>query len=58
MTVSIEAVWRLDAAATALQISIALAAICLLTRRRWLHVGMYGVAAPGIGLGAAAMLHW
>ncbi|MDQ5897178.1 MAG: hypothetical protein RLZZ592_1808 [Pseudomonadota bacterium] len=44
-------------ATTALQVSIALAAIALLTRRRWLEVGMYGVAAVGCGLGVAAMLH-
>lgn len=45
-------------ATTALQVAIALAAICLLARRRWLQVGMYCVAALGIGLGTAAWLHW
>ena len=45
-------------ATTALQISIALAAIALLTRRRWLVWGMYGVAAVGVLLGVAALLHW
>ena len=44
-------------ATTALQISIALAAIALLTRRRWLVWGMYGVAAVGVLLGATAALH-
>jgi hypothetical protein len=44
-------------ATTALQISIALAAIALLTRRKWLEWGMFGVAALGVALGAAAMLH-
>jgi len=45
-------------ATTALQISIALAAIALLTRRKWLEWGMLGVAAVGVALGAAAMLHF
>jgi Domain of unknown function (DUF4337) len=44
-------------ATTALQISIALAAIALLTRRKWLQYGMYGVAALGVALGGAAMMH-
>lgn len=44
-------------ATTALQISIALAAIALLTRRKWLEVGMYGVAVAGVGLGVAAVMH-
>ena len=44
-------------ATTALQISIALAAIALLTRRRWLQWGMFGVAGLGLALGVAAMLH-
>jgi hypothetical protein len=45
-------------ATTALQVSIALAAIALLTRRKWLEWGMFGVAMIGVALGAAAMLHW
>ena len=45
-------------ATTALQISIALAAIALLTRRKWLEWGMFGVAAIGVALGGAAMLHF
>ncbi|MBE7416391.1 MAG: DUF4337 domain-containing protein [Ideonella sp.] len=44
-------------ATTALQISIALAAMALLTRRKWLEWGMFGVAAIGVALGAAALLH-
>ena len=44
-------------ATTALQVSIALAAITLLTRRKWLEIGMYGVAGLGGLLGAAAALH-
>jgi len=44
-------------ATTALQISIALAAMALLTRRKWLEWGMFGVAAVGAALGAMALLH-
>ncbi|MFI4929037.1 MAG: DUF4337 domain-containing protein [Burkholderiales bacterium] len=44
-------------ATTALQISIALAAIALLTRRKWLEWGVFGVAAVGSALGGAALLH-
>ena len=43
---------------TALQISIALAAIALLTRRRWLEYGVYGVAGLGALLGVAALAGW
>jgi hypothetical protein len=45
-------------ATTALQISIALAAIALLTKRKWLEYGMLGVAGLGVLLGVAAVLHW
>jgi Na+/glutamate symporter len=45
-------------ATTALQISIALAAIALLTRRKWLEYGMFAVAALGVALGGAAVLHF
>jgi hypothetical protein len=48
---------RWAAATTVVQISIALAAIALLTRRRWLEWGTFGVAAVGIAIGAAAALH-
>ena len=44
-------------ATTALQITIALAAIALLTGRKWLEYGMYGVATLGVLLGVAAALH-
>jgi Na+/glutamate symporter len=44
-------------ATTALQISIALAAIALLTRRKWLEYGVFGVAGIGVVLGAMAALH-
>ncbi len=45
-------------ATTALQISVALAAITLLTRRRWLEVATFAVGAIGIALGGAAWLHF
>ena len=41
-------------ATTVLQVSIALAAIALLTRRRWLEFGTLGVAGVGIAIGIAA----
>jgi hypothetical protein len=44
-------------ATTALQVSIALAAIALLTRKKWLEWGMFGVAGLGVVIGALAMLH-
>lgn len=44
-------------ATTALQIAIAMAAIALLTRRRWLQYAMYGVAGVGVILGVLAGLH-
>jgi hypothetical protein len=47
--------WAL--ATTAEQIAISLAAITLLTRRRWLLSATYIVAALGIALGAFAWLH-
>jgi hypothetical protein len=47
--------WAL--ATTAEQIAISLAAITLLTRKRWLQYGAYGVAAVGIALGLFAWLH-
>ncbi|GMV47663.1 MAG: hypothetical protein AMXMBFR66_30610 [Pseudomonadota bacterium] len=45
-------------ATTALQVAIALAAIALLTRRRWLEWGMFGVAGIGLVLGGVAALHF
>ncbi len=44
-------------ATTALQISIAMAAIALLTRRSWLQYLVYGVAALGVVGGALALAH-
>ena len=45
-------------ATTALQISIALAAIALLTKKRWLEKLVFGVSAIGIVVGIAASLHY
>ena len=45
---------RWAAATTVIQVSIALAAIALLTRRRWLEWGTLGVAGVGIAIGVAA----
>jgi hypothetical protein len=44
-------------ATTVLQISIALAAIALLTRKKWLEYGMFGLAGAGLVVGALAALH-
>jgi hypothetical protein len=44
-------------AMTALQVAISLAAITLLARRRWLMWSSAGVAAAGIAIGVAAMMH-
>jgi hypothetical protein len=44
-------------ATTVLQVAIALAAIALLTKRRWLEVGMFGVAGLGVVIGALAAIH-
>ena len=44
-------------ATTLLQVSIALAAIALLTRKRWLLKGMYALAAGGAVVGILAMLY-
>lgn len=44
-------------ATTALQIAIAMAAIALLTKRRWLEVAVFGLSAVGLALGAMAWLH-
>ena len=47
---------RWQQATTALQISIALAAIALLTRSRRLQYGVYGVATIGVVLGVLAWM--
>jgi hypothetical protein len=44
-------------AMTAVQIAIALAAITLLTRKKWLQIGSYGVAGIGVILSILAYLH-
>lgn len=44
-------------ATTVLQVSIALAAIALLTRKRWLEYGMFAMAAIGLVIGMLAALH-
>jgi hypothetical protein len=44
-------------ATTALQIAIALSAIALLTRRKWLQWAVYGLSAFGIALGLLALAH-
>jgi hypothetical protein len=47
--------WAL--ATTLLQVSIALAAITLLTRKRWLLVGVYGASGLGLLAGLMGYLH-
>lgn len=44
-------------ATTALQVSIALAAIALLTKKKWLEWGMFGLGGVGVAIGALAALH-
>lgn len=44
-------------ATTALQIAIAMAAIALLTKRRWLEGAVYGMSALGVVIGVLAYLH-
>jgi len=44
-------------ATTALQVSIALAAIALLTKKKWLEYGMFAMGAIGVVIGAAAVFH-
>lgn len=47
--------WAL--ATTLIQIAIALSAITLLTRKRWMLLGVYGSAAAGIGAGVVGYFH-
>jgi hypothetical protein len=47
--------WAL--ATTLLQIAIALSAITLLTRRRWMLAGVYGAAGIGLVVGALGYFH-
>ena len=44
-------------ATTALQVAIALAAMALLTKKKWLEWGMFALAGAGLLVGAAAALH-
>ena len=44
-------------ATTVLQISIALAAIALLTKKKWLEWGMFAAGGAGVVIGALALLH-
>jgi Na+/glutamate symporter len=44
-------------ATTALQVCIALAAIALLTRKKWLEWGMFGVGGIGVAIGILASMH-
>jgi Na+/glutamate symporter len=44
-------------ATTVLQVSIALAAIALLTKKKWLERAMFGVAVAGLVVGVLAALH-
>jgi Domain of unknown function (DUF4337) len=44
-------------ATTALQVTIALAAIALLTKKKWLQYGMVAAGVLGIGIGVLAALH-
>lgn len=44
-------------ATTVLQVAIALAAIALLTKRRWLEWGTLALGGVGVALGAAAWFH-
>lgn len=47
--------WAL--ATTLLQIAIAMAAITLLTRKRWMLLGVYGATSVGVLVGAMGYLH-
>lgn len=44
-------------ATTVLQVAIALAAIALLTKKRWLEYAMFGVGGAGVVVGVLAYLH-
>lgn len=44
-------------ATTVLQVAIALAAIALLTKKKWLEYAMFGAGAAGVAVGVLAMLH-
>jgi hypothetical protein len=42
---------------TVLQVSIALAAISLLTKKKWLEVAMFAAGGLGLAVGVLALLH-
>ena len=42
---------------TAIQVSIALAAIALITRKKWLEIGMFAMGGIGLVVGGAALFH-
>ena len=44
-------------ATTVLQIAIAMAAIALLTKRRWLEKAVFGLSGIGLAVGALAYFH-
>jgi Na+/glutamate symporter len=44
-------------ATTALQVAIALAAMALLTRKKWLEYGMFALGGIGVAIGALALAH-
>ena len=44
-------------ATTALQVAIAMAAIALLTKKKWLEWGMFAMGAIGASIGVLAILH-
>lgn len=44
-------------ATTVIQVSIALAAIALLTKKKWLEWGMFGMGGLGVAIGALAAFH-
>jgi hypothetical protein len=44
-------------AMTLIQIAIALAAITLLTRSRWLHFVSYGAGGVSVAIGVLALMH-
>lgn len=44
-------------ATTVLQVSIALAAIALLTKKKWLEYAMFGTGGAGVAVGILALLH-
>jgi hypothetical protein len=45
-------------ATTVLQVAIAMAAIALLTKKKWLEYAMFAAGATGLAVGVAAALHY